>query len=248
MPNHFDSLSSAVITAPHQRESHIIREPDLSQPSLPNAILSTLLPNHESAELRNPNRPIAVHLRTAFESQGLSRRALLGKLQWSGNKNKNFRHIDAALNGEACHEPFLRRLFECLGIEESGYLDIVAEEHAFQELRRAEASRRLAHSSYRRFGPHLTAIPNHTHTYKPGFIGGSYQFTARVPFATNGHGIMPLTLAAVSQAISADVRWLCRIDRKFVTAYQYHRLPEEMIIFGVDGRIITQGDSSLSYP
>jgi hypothetical protein len=70
MSNHCDPLSSAVITAPDQRESHMIREPDLSQPSLPDAILSTLLPNHESAELRNPKRPIAVHLR-ADSSSGI---------------------------------------------------------------------------------------------------------------------------------------------------------------------------------
>lgn len=222
-------------------------EPDLSQPTLPDAILSTLLPNREPEEFRNSNRPIAVHLRAALESQGLSRRALLQKLRWSGNENKTFRYIDAALNGEPCHKPFLRRLFECLGITDRGYLDIVAEESAFQESRRIDANRRRAHSNYRRLGPHLFAISNYNRAYKSGYIGGFYGNAARVPFESTGQTITPLALGEVARAIAADVKWLCRIDRKFVGAYQYHRLPEEMIIFAVDGRIITQGDSSLSY-
>jgi hypothetical protein len=248
MSAHFDLLSSAVITAPDQRETHIIREPELSQPSLPDAILSTLLQVREPEEFRNSNRPIAVHLRAALESQGLSRRALLGKLQWSDNENKTFRYIDAALNGEPCHEPFFRRLFECLGIAEIGYLDIDAEEGAFWELRCIDAKRRGAHNSYRRLGPHLFAISNHNRAYKSGYIDGFYQTAARVPFESTGQTITPLAIGEVARAIVADVKWLCRIDRKFVGAYQYHRLPEEMIIFGVDGRIITRGDSSLCYP
>ncbi len=225
-----------------------IHEPDLSQPTLPDTILSTLLQDREPEEFRNSNRPIAVHLRAALKSQGFSRSALLGKLQWSGNQNKTFRYIDAALNGEPCHEPFLRRLFECLGITDRGYLNIVAEEGAFRELRCVDAKRRRAHSSYRRFGPHLFAISNYNRPYKSGYIGGFYQTAARVPFESADQNITPLAPEEVARAIAADVKWLCRIDRKFVGAYQYHRLPEEMILFGVDGRIITQGDSSLTYP
>jgi len=216
--------------------------------SLPQEILDSLLPNFLPDELSLSERPIVRNLREITESRRLGRRDIFKLLEWEKNPNKGYRYIDNLLDGSKVYESFAQRVFEALGLDAEAIQKIFADDRAFLYARSEARCQRHAHAAYRRYGPHL--YPMSLLNERPSLMSivGDFYFYIRVPFGMpNGVFTVP-TAREISRCIANPPGWFEAKSRKAFGAYLYHRLPEEMIFYDMDGNILSQGDTSLPYP
>lgn len=223
-------------------------EIDQSRPALPQEILDELMVT-DPPRISPSDRPISRHLRDALRSRGLNRRDLCMMINWnSKNHTKAYRHIDAALNGTEICEAFVLRAFEVLGFTRPEISKIMAEDQDFGNESWESRLRKRYYNAYRRFGPHL--YPMAEVDWRPSMMAfsGDWHFYTRVPFSNENDKFEVPTIAEISQAIAEPASWFRPKPKECFGAYLYHRLPNEMAFFDMDGKLLSQGDLSIYYP
>jgi hypothetical protein len=156
---------------------------------------------------------------------------------------KALRLIDAATRGEVENVDSIRSLLQCLEVSEDSLNSVMQEENAFEMLYEDWQLFRSAHSSFYHFGPHIKALLlDDVEDYRPSFCTPSRYLCARVAFQTTDQGIDPTSASAVASAIEQDVTWLPRVAKKYVRAYIYYRMPNEVYVISPHGVILLSGD------
>jgi len=219
-----------------------------STPTIPQAILDAMIPSREPEEFSLSNGPLLRALREAAGAAGLGRTDLLILLGTPKNSAKAYRKIDATLDGSALCPEFVQCLAEAVGFTDEKLAEIEAEHTAWRINRWRASKRRHSQNAYRRYGPHIYLMP--LHDWYPsllGFTGDGYLYI-QVPHAVENDELITPDLEAISQAIRHPPQWLNRYPSARMGAYLYHRLPDEMAFFDLDGTLIRHGDCSLEYP
>ena len=216
-------------------------QPDTSWGGLPYSIV-TELELSEPAHLQDDQRPLAKRLNEIIKRQGLSRLELAKSMKWT-RLTKSLRLLDAATRGKSKDIAFIRRIYECLGVSEETFADIIGQEKEFGMMRVEAGMRRSAHGAFCKFGPHLSAmlvrefrgcLPEKEAPYR--------HLCARVAYETTDGGIEALSPSEVASAIQQDVTWLPRVAKPCVRAYIYHRMPDEAHVISPQGVILHSGD------
>lgn len=222
---------------------------DSSTPQLPQAILDTLLPHRQPEEFSNFHRPSARILREAAGAKGFSPCDIVPLLNQGKNHLKTLRLIEEAMNGEKVHPSFLPILLKAINLTKTDLAAAAAEEQEFLRRRSRDFVHRQAHNAYRRFGPHLYPMP--LRHFRPSLLNitGDSYFYIQVPFEVAGDSIITPGFDQIPQLIRKPHEDSFFLKRPgCFGAILYHRLPEEMAFFDLEGNHISQGDCSLDYP
>lgn len=218
-------------------------QPDTSWGGIPYSVVAGLLLD-EPVNLRDGQRPLAKSLREMMERKGMNRLELAGKIEGI-RIVKSLRLLDAAIRGESEDMAFIRSIFQCLGVSEEAFGEIMREEKEFGRMRDEALRRSNAHRSFRIFGPHLTAmlLPDFMECI-PNF-GASYRhLCARVVYQTTDGCMNPPSPSEAASAIRQDATWLPEVAKRYVRAYIYHRMPDEAHVISSQGVVLFSGDWS----
>jgi hypothetical protein len=222
---------------------------DRSTPELPQAILDALLPSRPTEEFSNFHRPSARILREAAGAKGLSPCDIVPLLNQGKNTGKTLNLIENAMNGEKVHPSFLPLLLKALDLTKTDLAAVAKEEQELLYRRWRDNVHRQAHKAYRRFGPYL--YPMALSNFRPSLLSmtGDSHFYIKVPFEVAGESIITPGLDQIPQLIRKPPEDSFFLKRPgCFGAFLYHRLPEEMAFFDLEGNLISQGDCSLDYP
>jgi hypothetical protein len=219
------------------------------RPELPQGILDSLLPRRQPEEFSNFHLPSSRVLREAARAKGLSPCDIVPLLNQGKNTRKTLGLIEDAMNGEKVHPSFLSILLKALDLTKTDLAAVDTEEKELLHRRRRDSVHRQVHNAYRNFGPYL--YPMALINYRPSFLSitGDSYFYIKVPFEVVGESIVTPGLDQIPQLIRKppeDSFFQIRHGR--FGAVLYHRLPEEMAFFDLEGNLISQGDCSLNYP
>ncbi|MFM2243781.1 MAG: hypothetical protein RLZ97_2637 [Verrucomicrobiota bacterium] len=216
-------------------------QPDTSRGGLPYPVVAGLELS-EPAHLQDDQRPLAQRLNEIMKRQGVNRLELVRSMKWT-RLNKSLRLLDDATRGKSRDLAFIRRIYECLGVSEETFADIIGEEKKFGMMRVQAGMRRSAHGTFCKFGPHLSAmLVREFRGCLPRKEAGYRHLCARVAYEITNGGIEPLSPSEVASAIQQDVTWLPRVAKPYVRAYIYHRMPDEAYVVSSQGVILHSGD------
>lgn len=204
------------------------------------------LPLDEPLHLRKSLRPLAKNLRECMKRNGMSRIALAGMMK-EMRLVKALRLIDAASQGNIKDTALIRSLFHHLEESEEYFHALMQEEKMFQQLHDEWRLHRSICWSFKIFGPHLVSLLiEDVRDYKPTFGSAYRELCARVAYkiseAATEKEIDPPGPAEVAEAIQKDSTWLPRVAKKYVRAYMYYRMPNEVYLISPNGVILLDGD------
>ena len=202
----------------------------------------------EPVHLHDDQRPLAKRLREMMKRRGISRLEL-AESRKGARTVKSLRLLDAAIAGKSQDTSFYRSIFQSLDVSEEAFGEIMREEEGFCRLRDEDESHRSVHTGFWIFGPHLTAmvLPEFKE-YLPKFGSPYLYLCARVAYQTHEGGIDPPGPGQVALAIEQDVHWLPGVAKRYVRAYIYHRLPDEVHLISSHGDILFSGDWRYALP
>jgi len=218
------------------------------RPGIPQSILDSMVPSEEPEYYHTVNAPFARTFREVAAASGLTRKDILQRLQPNQNVTKSYRVIDTVLDGSKTRPQALQRVADALGISPETYAKIEAEDRAWQ-LERAQGRRlRHLHNAYRRYGPHFYILPRIDWWPCLLSITGDGFLYAQLPHGVeNGEFITP-DFDEISGIIQNSTDWHHPRLGKNAGAYLYHRLPNQMATFDLEGNFIAEGDCSLAPP
>lgn len=222
---------------------------DNHRPELPQGILDSLLPHRQPEEFSNFHLPAARVLREAARVKGLSPCDIVPLLNQGKNTRKTLGLIEDAMNGEKVHPSFLPILLKALDLTKTDLAAVDTEKKELLSRKWRDFVHRQAHNAYRNFGPYL--YPMALSNYRPSLLSmtGDSYFYIQVPFEVVGESIITPGLDQIPQFIRKPHEDSFFLKRPgCFGAILYHRLPEEMAFFDLEGNLINQGDCSLNYP
>lgn len=195
---------------------------------------------------RKDQRPLAKNLRECMRRNRTNRLALARKMK-DTRPVKALRLIDAATQGDIKDTTLFRSLFHHLEESEEYFSTLMQEEKMFEQRHDDWRLHRDIRWSYKMLGPHLVSLlVEDMKDYKPRFGSAYRELCARVAYKiteeATGKGIDPPSPAEVAEAIKQDSTWLPRVAQKYVHAYLYHRMPNEIYLISPDGVILLEGD------
>ncbi len=220
-------------------------QPDSSWGGVPYDV-QKLLQLEEPLHLRKDQRPLAKNLRECMRRNRTNRLELAEKMK-EMRPVKALRLIDAATQGDIKSTTLIRPLFHRLEESEEYFSALMQEEKMFQQLHDEWRLHRDIRWAYKVFGPHLVSLLiEDMNDYKPRFGSAYRELCARVAYKiteeSTGKGIDPPSPAEVARAIQQDRTWLPRVAKKYVRAYMYYRMPNEVYLISPDGIVLLEGD------
>jgi len=237
MPNHSFEYPTDFIDYSHQ--------PNTSWGGVPYDVKKNL-PLDEPLHLRKSQRPLAKNLRECMKRNGMSRLALAGMMK-ELRLVKALRLIDAASQGNIKDTALIRSLFHHLKESEEYFHALMQEEKMFQQLHDEWQHHRRICWAFKIFGPHLVSLLiEDVQDCKPRFGSAYLELCARVAYkvteAATEKVIDPPSPAEVAEAIQKDSTWLPCVAKKYIRAYIYYRMPNEMYLISPNGVILLGGD------
>lgn len=215
---------------------------------IPQSVLDSMVPSEEPDYYHTINAPFARTFREVAAAAGLTRKDILQRIQPNQNITKTLRVIDTVLDGTKDRPQALQRVADALGIPRERYAEIEAADRAWQ-LERVQARRlRRLHNIYRLYGPHIYILPQHN--WRPSLIsitGDGFLYVQVQHAVENGELITP-DFDSISETIKTSTDWHHPRLLHHAGAYLYHRLPNEMATFDLQGKLIDHGDCSLEFP
>lgn len=117
----------------------------------------------------------------------------------------------------------------------------------FQQLHDEWRQHRRICWAFKIFGPHLVSLLiEDVQDCKPRFGSAYLELCARVAYkvteAATEKVIDPPSPAEVAEAIQKDSTWLPCVAKKYIRAYIYYRMPNEVYLISPNGVILLGGD------
>lgn len=218
------------------------------QPNIPQSVLDTLLPNKEPDHFRTINAPFARTFREVVAAAGLTRKDILQRLQPNQNVTKSLNLIDNVLDGSTMQPLALQRVADALSISSDTYAKLEAEDRAWQQERSKARRMRHVHNAYRLYGPYIYILPRHD--WRPSLlsISGDGFLYHQLPHIVENDEFITLDYDEISRFIQHATDWHHPRLKDNAGAYLYHRRPNQMATFDLQGNLIAEGDCLLAPP
>lgn len=194
-------------------------------PEVPEELLAQLETRDLPPAFADDQNPVTQLLCRYWKIRNVNRTDVAKALTPGTTLNKTFRRIDSILSGESQPSTWVANLMHNLNIP----LDEIAAAHreseTWKEQRKLAEFRRNRHRAFRRLGPYLASIDTPSPFSVPAYEDFSFYHLYSV--------LDNPPLTEVREWISEQPTHLR--DGSHITAYLYHRLPEEIHFLDSDG-------------
>lgn len=197
-------------------------------------------------------QPHISYIKPFIEASGLTPEELCERMQSSRRKTIITPQIlEKTLSADFPEMWIISSIFKALDVSWDGYRKFEEEYH--ERIARASRTRRDANdliTNYRQYGPSLYALQTSESWMPTAGLADPYHFVRQVKFGSKSKFLLPDAEQISTWIAQQPESCIHPVAQKFyrIGGFLYHRLPKELYLYDLQGRIIGSGGVEWEIP